>query len=77
MLVTRVRTVSGVERVFLSVLAGRNEVASTDSLRDRAGAVLRSFRVESASASYPLSLHFSPADQPARCAGVSELTGRN
>jgi Prokaryotic cytochrome b561 len=23
------------------------------------------------------SLHFSPADQPARCAGVSELTGRN
>jgi hypothetical protein len=54
-LVNQVRTVSGVERVFLGVIAGRNEVASTDTLRDRTGAVLRSFRVESASASHPLS----------------------
>jgi hypothetical protein len=61
-LVTRVRTVSGVERVFLSVLAGRNEVASTDSLRDRTGAVLRSFKVESASASHPLSGESGLAD---------------
>lgn len=53
--VTRVRTVSGAERVFLGTLAGRNEVASTDVLRDRTGAVLRSFQVESASASHPFS----------------------
>ena len=53
--VTNVRTVSGAERVFFGAMAGRNEVASDDVVRDRTGAVLRSFKVESASAAHPFS----------------------
>lgn len=53
--VTRIRTVSGVERVLFGAMAGRNEVASMDVLRDRSGTVLRSFTVESASAAHPFS----------------------
>jgi len=53
--VTRIRTVSGVERVLFGAIAGRNEVASMDILRDRNGTVLRSFSVESASAAHPFS----------------------
>ena len=53
--VTNIRTVSGAERVFFGAMAGRNEVASTDTVRDRTGAVLRSFTVQSASAAHPFS----------------------
>ena len=61
-LVSRVRTVSGAERVLLGTLAGRNEVAATNTLRDRTGTVLRSFQVESASASHPFSGESSLSD---------------
>ena len=53
--VDRVRAVSGTERILLGAIAGRNSVTSTDTLRDRQGNVLRSFRVESASAAHPFS----------------------
>ncbi len=53
--IERTRTVSGTERVLFGALAGRNEVASTDRLLDRSGTVLRSFKIESASAAHPFS----------------------
>ena len=53
--VDRVRSVSGTERILFGALAGRNSIASTDTLRDRSGAILRSFKVESASAAHPFS----------------------
>lgn len=53
--VDQTRSVSGTARVLFGAMAGRNSVASTDTLRDRSGTVLRSFRVESASASHPFS----------------------
>ena len=49
------RSVSGTQRILLGALAGRNSITSTDTLRDRSGAVLRSFQVESASAAHPFS----------------------
>ena len=36
-------------------MAGRNSLTSTDTLRDRRGTVLRTFKVESASAAHPFS----------------------
>ena len=60
--VSRIRAVSGAARVFGGVLAGRNEVAASETVRDRNGAVLRSFNVESASASHPFSGQSGLAD---------------
>ena len=54
--VSRVRTVSGTERVLFGVLAGRNEVAGLVTLQDlrtSSPGTLRSFRVEAGSASHP------------------------
>ena len=53
--VTNVRAVPGAVRVLFGAMAGRNEVASDDVVRDRNNAVLRSFKVESASAAHPFS----------------------
>ena len=56
--VSRVRTVSGAERVFFGALAGRNEVVATAALQDLRGPTqssLRSFKVESVSAAHPFS----------------------
>ena len=56
--VTNTRTVSGAERVFFGAMAGRNTVASTDtvhSLRGGAPVLLRTFKVESGSAAHPFS----------------------
>jgi hypothetical protein len=56
--VSRVRTVSGAERVFFGALAGRNEVIATATLQDLRGttqSALRSFKVESVSAAHPFS----------------------
>ena len=53
--IEHLRSVSGTQRVLFGTLAGRNAVVSTDRLLDRNGAVLRSFKVESASASHPFS----------------------
>ena len=60
--VSRVRSVSGTERVLFGVLAGRNEVDATETLHDRRGDVLHSFKVESASASHPISGEASLSD---------------
>ena len=53
--VDQIHSVSGTARVLFGALAGRNSITSTDMLQDRSGMVLRSFRVESASASHPFS----------------------
>lgn len=53
--VSDVRAVPGAVRVLFGVMAGRNSLTSTDTLRDRQGTVLRTFQVESASASHPFS----------------------
>ena len=56
--VTRIRTVSGAERVIFGALAGRNEVAATATLQDLrrpTQGVLRSFKAESGSAAHPFS----------------------
>lgn len=53
--VTRVRTVSSVERIIAGSFAGRNVVVATQNLRDRAGTVLRSFEAEGESAAHPIS----------------------
>ncbi len=54
--VSNLRAVPTAVRVLFGVMAGRNEVASTATVRNpRTGAVLRSFEIKSESASHPFS----------------------
>ena len=53
--VTRVRHVSSGERLMLGVMAGRNVIVATETVRNAGGPPLKVFTVDAESAAHPLS----------------------